>query len=166
MGDIYRFRNLYTQLKALRHKNDTIAHLIENLQKEQLQHNEDINKFTWETVAVREWLIAAKVCSQIAPLLSRLAVKGVIPDFIYPQYSPDNIQQVDSQSLRMPFNPKKGKTRLPFTHPPMPWPPNPKPASSDESTGSLKYIPQSPTPEPNEMEVLESSSHGLLFGHF
>ncbi len=77
MGDIYRFRNLYTQLKALRHKNDTIAHLIENLQKEQLQHNEDINKFTWETVAVREWLIAAKVCSQIAPLLSRLAVKGV-----------------------------------------------------------------------------------------
>ena len=35
MGDVYRFRNSYTQLKALRHENDTLAHLIENIQKEQ-----------------------------------------------------------------------------------------------------------------------------------
>jgi|SRR5258708_7352217 len=35
MGDIYRFRNSYTQLKVLSHKNDILACLIENLQKEQ-----------------------------------------------------------------------------------------------------------------------------------
>ena len=63
MGDIYQFRNSYTQLKALRHENDTLAHLIKNIQKEQEQHNHDINKFSQEIVAVRERLIAAKVCS-------------------------------------------------------------------------------------------------------
>src|SRR5260370_33188227 len=34
MGDVYRFRNSYTQLKALRHENDTLARLIEHIQKE------------------------------------------------------------------------------------------------------------------------------------
>ncbi len=63
MGYVYRFRNSYTQLKALRHENDTLARLIKNIQKEQEQHNKDINKFLWEIVAVQECLIAAKVCS-------------------------------------------------------------------------------------------------------
>ena len=63
MGDVYRFRNSYTQLKALRHENDTLARLIKNIQKEQEQHNADIGKFSWEIVAVQECLVAAKVHS-------------------------------------------------------------------------------------------------------
>ncbi len=46
MGDIYQFRNSYTQLKALRHENDTLAHLIKNIQKEQERHNANIGKFS------------------------------------------------------------------------------------------------------------------------
>src|SRR5258707_6035754 len=119
MGDVYWFRNSYTQLKALRHENNTLACLIENIQQEQERHNRDINKFSQEIVAVWECLVAAKVRSWIAPLLAQLAVEGVIPDFIYPQRSPDDVQQVNSQSLRSLFNPEGQKMHPNTPHHPL-----------------------------------------------
>src|SRR5712692_10523115 len=38
-------------------------------------------------------------------------------------------------------------------HPNTPRPPNPEPPSPSESTGSLQYVPKSPMPEQDEMEV-------------
>ena len=46
IGDIHSFRASSGQLKALKYENDTFSRLIENLQKEQERHNDEIRKFT------------------------------------------------------------------------------------------------------------------------
>ena len=57
IGDVFSLRSSYGHLKALKHKNDTLAHLIANLQQEQEWHNEEIKKFTDDTVGVQSHLV-------------------------------------------------------------------------------------------------------------
>ncbi len=91
IGDVFSLRSSYGQLKALKHENDTLARLITHLQEEQEQHNKEIKEFTDDTTAVRGHLVATQVHTQITPLLTRLAVEGVIPNPIYPQYRPPTL---------------------------------------------------------------------------
>ena len=88
IGDVFSLRSFYGQLKALKHENDTLACLITHLQGEQEQHNKEIKDFTDDTVAVRSCLVTTCICTHITPLLPHLAVDGVIPNPIYPQFKP------------------------------------------------------------------------------
>ncbi len=91
ISDIFSLRSSYGRLKVLKHKNDTLARLITHLQEEQEQHNKEIKEFTDDTAAIRGRLVATQVRTQITPLLTHLAVEGVIPDPIYPQFRPPTL---------------------------------------------------------------------------
>jgi len=91
IGDVFSLRSSYGQLKALKHESDTLARLITHLQEEQEQHNKEIKEFTDDTAAIRGHLVATQVRTQITPLLTCLAVEGVIPNPIYPQFKPPTL---------------------------------------------------------------------------
>ncbi len=91
IGNVFSLRSSYGWLKALKHENDTLSRLITHLQEEQEWHNKEIKEFTDDTAAIRGRLVAAWVCTQITPLLTHLAVEGVIPDPIYPQFKPPTL---------------------------------------------------------------------------
>ena len=127
---------------------DTLAQLITHLQNEQEWHNKEIKEFTDNTVAIRSCLVAACVHTHITPLLTHLAVEGVIPDPIYPQFKPTTLPDKETKYLPQP---------------PTPRPHAPPPPLSTDSLESLKYVPATPTPKkvdeegqnPNELLPLQ-----------
>ncbi len=129
--DIHHFRMTYPKLKALKHENEQLNHIIGALQKEQEVHTQEIQQFIDEITEIKQHLTAARVMSQIAPLLQRMAIEGgMIWDSVY------------LQLYHIPSAAPIEHTRPPTPHPVL-RPTNPEPPSAS----SLVYIPQTLTPE-------------------
>ncbi len=133
IADVHHFRMTYPKLKALKWENEQLNHIIGALQKEQEVHTQEIQQFIDGIQEIKEQLTAARVMTQIAPLLQRMAVKGgVIWDSIYPQ--------LYHAPLAAPVEQIRPPTPHPVLHPT-----NPEPLSTSSSLSA--YIPQTPTPD-------------------
>jgi hypothetical protein len=61
LADVHCLRESYTRLKALKHENDHLNHMLDIIQKEKQDHVAEIQQFVSNMEAVKERLTAAHV---------------------------------------------------------------------------------------------------------
>ena len=74
----------YCQLRSLKRENEKLTCIIGAVQKEQEAHNGEICAFTERIKGIKECLTAAKVQTQIHPILAHLSIEGMHQDPLYP----------------------------------------------------------------------------------
>ena len=97
------------------------------IQKEQEEHNKEINNFVNDVISIRERLTDARVMSRLVPTYRQLAVQSTIPNHLYAQVFEMTMLNPSEPHLSLdPINPHPSTPRPPL-RPTNPEPPSPEP---------------------------------------
>ena len=110
LADVHRYRMSYCQLRSLKHENEKLTRIIGAIQKEQEAYNGEICAFTECIKGIKERLTAAKVRTQIHPILACLSIEGMHQDplYLYGQY-PDVLKEDKVKEAVCPAESSIGK---------------------------------------------------------
>ena len=110
LANVHRYRMSYCQLRSLKCKNEKLTRIIGAIQKEQEAHNGKIRAFTERIKGIKERLTAARVQTQIHPILACLSIEGMHQDPLYPygQY-PDVPKEDEAKEAVSPTESSIGK---------------------------------------------------------
>ena len=110
LADVHRYRMSYCQLRSLKRENEKLTQIIGAVQKEQEAYNGEIHAFTEHIRGIKVHLTAARVQTQIHPILARLSIEGMHQDPLYPygQY-PDVPKEDEAKEAVSPAESSIGK---------------------------------------------------------
>ena len=110
LADVHRYKMSYCQLRSQKRENEKLTCIIGAVQKEQEAHNGEICAFTERIKRIKEHLTAAKVRTQIHPILACLFIEGMHQDPLYPygQY-PDVPKEDEAKEAVSPAESSIGK---------------------------------------------------------
>ena len=111
----------------MKRKNARLTRMLLMIQKEQEEHNEEINNFVNDVISIRERLTDARVMSRLVPAYRQLAVQSTIPNHLYAQvFETTMLNPSEPHPGLEPQNPHPGTPRPPL-RPTNPEPPSPSP---------------------------------------